>query len=684
MELLLYAVIFSMILIVSNATNKLVPSLPLPLIQILLGIGWALFVPEENFHLDTELFLALVIGPLLFREAEEADITSVLKHWRVILYLIFPVIFISTISLGWAAHSLWLSLPLAACMAVGAALGPTDLVAFASLSERFSFPKRVSNILKGEGLLNDASGLVAFRVALAALATGSFSLGEAGISLGISIIGGFAVGILTAFVNRWLQTLLLSVRASDIASELLLELSLPLLTFFLAEELHVSGIIAVVVSGILKASRFKHITLLEARVDTVSHTVWNTVNFILNGSVFVILGMELEMIAKPILSSPIYNNLLLVLSVFVLTALLFLIRFVMVYLFYWFRTVRLKKSLRNYLKDALLLTFSGVKGTVSIATILLIPTKIEKEYPILLFLVAGVTLVSFIAGLVVLLKLSEEKEETNDYLMQIAILNDVVMELEADLKNSKHKGPLYAAIDNYHGRIENLILGQENKLIQKDWEQLKLLILSIESDGLEQAYEEGKIRERGYRVYQRYLRNMEQRVNRNLSSRLTYYLLVSFRLLRLLVHEILTFGSGLRNWWTREDSKLEAIDYDQIAALYLANTEIIIESLEDLKGVYRSSLISFLQESRLRETAIITSGAFVERVINRVKPNNIDEMLRGYYLERKIIFEYEAQHLITAKQARRMRQNVNELESYSLRESANTLPYDLIEYARNR
>ncbi len=249
------------------------PSLPLPLIQILLGIGWALFVPEENFHLDTELFLALVIGPLLFREAEEADITSVLKHWRVILYLIFPVIFISTISLGWAAHSLWLSLPLAACMAVGAALGPTDLVAFASLSERFSFPKRVSNILKGEGLLNDASGLVAFRVALAALATGSFSLGEAGISLGISIIGGFAVGILTAFVNRWLQTLLLSVRASDIASELLLELSLPLLTFFLAEELHVSGIIAVVVSGILKASRFKHITLLEARVDTVSHTV---------------------------------------------------------------------------------------------------------------------------------------------------------------------------------------------------------------------------------------------------------------------------------------------------------------------------------------------------------------------------------------------------------------------------
>ncbi|MBS4897515.1 MAG: cation:proton antiporter [Streptococcus sp.] len=684
MEILVYAIVFSLILIVSNATNKLIPTLPLPLIQILLGIGIGFLLPNSEYHLDTELFLALVIGPLLFREAEEADITSILKHWRIIAFLIFPVIFILTLSLGWLAHLLWLGIPLAACMAVGAALGPTDLVAFASLSERFTFPKRISNILKGEGLLNDASGLVAFRVALAAWTTGVFSLGQASWDLVISILGGFAVGIVTAAVNRGLQKLLLSVRATDIASELILELSLPLLTFFIAEEIHVSGIIAVVVAGILKASRFKKITLLEAKVDTVTHTVWNTVNFVLNGSVFVLLGMELEMISEPILRTPFYNNLLLIVTVLLLTGLLFLIRFLMVYGFYWYRGFRLKKSIDKYLKDALLLTFSGVKGTVSIATILLIPTHLEAEYPVLLFLVAGVTLCSFLIGLLVLPKLSEDKEESNDHLMHIAILNDVVMLLEKELTVTKQKGPLYAAIDNYHGRIENMILNQEDKATQRDWEQLKLLILSIENDGLEQAYEEGKIRDRSYHVYQRYLRSMEQKVNRNLSSRLTYYFLVLFRLLRLLLHELVTFGSGIRSWKNGENYKLEAIDYDQIAALYLANTEIIIESLENLKGIYRSTLISFLQESRLRETSLITSGAFVERVINRIKPNNIDEMLRGYYLERKLIFEYEEQHLISAKYARRMRQNVNELENYSLRESANTLPYDMINYARNR
>ncbi|WP_261014044.1 cation:proton antiporter [Streptococcus mitis] len=682
MELLIYLILFLLVLIVSSTTNKLLPFLPLPLVQILLGIVIGIFLPNTDFHLNTELFLALVIGPLLFRESEEADIAAILKHWRIIVYLIFPVIFISTLSLGGLAHLLWFSLPLAACLAVGAALGPTDLVAFASLSERFSFPKRVSNILKGEGLLNDASGLVAFQVALTAWKTGAFSLGQASSSLIFSILGGFLIGFLTAMTNRFLHTFLLSVRATDIASELLLELSLPLVTFFLAEEVHVSGIIAVVVAGILKASRFKKITLLEAQVDTVTETVWHTVNFMLNGSVFVILGMELEMIAEPILANPIYNPLLLLLSLVALTFVLFAIRFVMIYGYYAYRTRRLKKKLNKYMKDMLLLTFSGVKGTVSIATILLIPSNLEQEYPLLLFLVAGVTLVSFLTGLLVLPHLSDEQEESKDYLMHIAILNEVTLELEKELEDTKNKLPLYAAIDNYHGRIENLILSQENKGAQEDWEALKLLILSIESDGLEQAYEEDKMSERAYRVYQRYLKNMEQGINRKFASRLTYYFLVSLRILRFLLHEVFTLGKTFRSWKNEESQKLRALDYDQIAELYLENTEMIIESLENLKGVYKSSLISFMQDSRLRETAIITSGAFVERVINRVKPNNIDEMLRGYYLERKLIFEYEEKRLITTKYAKKLRQNVNNLENYSLKEAANTLPYDMMELVR--
>ncbi|MBF0819252.1 cation:proton antiporter [Streptococcus acidominimus] len=682
MTVLLYLIIFLLVLIASNATNKLFPRLPLPLLQIVSGILLGLWLPSGEFHLDTEAFLALVIGPLLFREAEESDVTSILRYWRIILFLIFPVIFISTLSIGYMAHVLWLSLPLAACLAAGAALGPTDLVAFASLSERFTFTKRVESILKGEGLLNDASGLVAFQVAVAAWVTGDFSLEKASVSLLFSIIGGFAIGAFTAFLNYTLHRLLLNVRASDIAGQLLLELSLPLLTFFLAEEIHVSGIIAVVVAGILKASRFKNITLLEAQVDTVTDTVWHTVTFMLNGSVFVILGIELQLILEPILRNPIYDNLFLLLTVFVLTLLMFSIRFLMIYGFYVFRGLWLKKKMSYALKDSLLLTFSGVKGTVSIATILLIPATLEREYPLLLFIVAGVTLLSFLSGLVVLPHLSDTKEETKDYLMHIAILNDVVTELEADLAHTKVKGPLYAAIDNYHGRIENLILEQEDKSVRKDLASLQLLILSIENDGLEQAYEEGKIDDRSYHLYQRYLLAMEQRINRNLASRFTYFWIVFWRVSRFILHEIVTLGAKLRSWRRKAKRHLTKDEIESIAELYLANTEVIVESLEHLKGIYKNSLVNFLQDARLRETAIIGSGAFIERVITRMKPNNIDEMMRGYYLERKIIFEYEDQGLISASYAKYLRQNVNNLENYSLKETVNTLPYDVMNYAQ--
>ena len=684
MNLLLYIIIFLSVLIVSNAMNKLFPSLPTPLVQILLGIGLRFLLPIGRFHLETEIFLALIIGPLLFREAEESDVTSILKHWKIVVYLIFPVIFLSTLSLGFLAHVLWAVLPLAACIAVGAALGPTDLVAFASLSERFTFPKRVENILKGEGLLNDASGLVAFQFALMAWMTGTFSIKQASFSLLISIIGGFIVGSFTAFLNRQLQKLLHTVRASDIAGELLLELSLPLLTFFLAEEIHVSGIIAVVVAGIFKASRFKRITLLEAQVNIVTDTIWQTVTFMLNGSVFVILGIELETIAEPILKNPVYDNFWLLLTILLLTIVLFTIRFVMISGFYFLRSLRLKKRMSNYWRDMALLTFSGVKGTVSIATILLIPTALEKKYPLLLFLVAGVTLLSFLTGLVVLPRLSENKEESSDYLMQIAILNDVVQELEKELKHTKVKAPLYAAIDNYHGRIEHLILEQEGKSVQKDLTDLQLLMLSIESDGLEQAYEERNISNRAYSIYQRYLWSMEQRINRNLASRLNYFLIVSFRIVRFLLHEVFTLGSTFRNWLNQDRINPSKTEKEEIAELYLANTEVIISSLENLKGVYNTALINFLQDSRIRETAIIESGAFIERVITRIKPNNVKEMLRGYYLERKIIFEYEHEKLISASYAKYLRQNVNNLENYSLKETANTLPYDMMDYVKQK
>lgn len=184
MELPILVIAFLFSLIVSNVINRIFPRMPLPLVQLLLGIGFGLLSGGKSINLNPELFLAFVIAPLNFREGEEADVGSFLRYRDFILYLILPLVFVTTLGVGALASKLLpIELPMAAYFALGAALGPTDAVAFISISKRFAFPKRIENILKLEGLLNDASGLVAFQFAVTALVTGYFSLGKASLQL---------------------------------------------------------------------------------------------------------------------------------------------------------------------------------------------------------------------------------------------------------------------------------------------------------------------------------------------------------------------------------------------------------------------------------------------------------------------------------------------------------------------
>ena len=684
LSLALLVLLFSLIL--SNVINRVFQRLPLPLIQIIFGVGIGFLLKGRAFELETELFLAFIIAPLLFREGEESDITSILRNWKLILFLIFPVIFVSTLGIGYLAKAvLPASVPLSACLAIGAALGPTDLVAYSAISKRFSFPKWISYILQGEGLLNDASGLVAFQVAVTALTTGAFSLLDASWNLVISVLGGF-LGLITALLNRLFLTILDNMDAADVTGALLLELVLPISSYFVAEEIHASGIIAVVVAGISLASRFKKITVFDAKLDSVSHTIWGTITFMLNGMVFFLLGTELPTLAAPVLRSTTYDNLWMLLAIVLLTATMFGIRFVMISAVFAQRAWRAKRSLKKIWKGATLLTFSGVKGTVSIATILLLPVAnmTALEHSLLLFTVAGVTLLSFLTGILVLPKLATGPAHTTNHYMQIAILNDVVGELEKDLKQSTNQGAVYATIDNYNQRLEDLILEQESNDVKEELANIRVMIMEIESEGLEYAYKKGKISELEYNLYQRYIKGLERRINRGFVSSLSYALAVFVRGLRRLLHLALTFKFRIDQDETRRGPRLTEENRDHMAELYLTNTEQILEALSNLEGVYHSDLLSYLKRNRLQEAEIIQSGAFVERVITHLHPDNIDEMLRGYYLERKVINEYEQAELISSRYAKQLRKEVNTLEDYSLKETSNTLTYDMINLARGR
>ena len=672
-----YVIIFFVALIVSNVINKVFPKLPLPLIQVVFGLILGVLGAGDVLRLNSELFLAFIIGPLLFREGEEADVKGIVKHGRTVTLLVFPVVFLTTLIVGIISHNFYAAIPLTACFALGASLGPTDAVAVSSLSERFDFPKRIIAVLKGEGLFNDASGIIAFQFAILALTTGEFSLGKAVGSLALTAIGGALVGFLVAWLNRTVLTLMEDVAAQDVTGYLMLEIMLPLLAFFLAEEFHVSGIIAVVVAGVMQAGGFKKITLFDAQVESVSKTVWDAVTFILNSIVFLFLGIELQQIVTPIISNAYYDNFRLLLTVLVLTATLFIMRYVILSVYYAVIAKKRHQKFARYVDDILLLTFSGVKGTVSVATILLLPEAVAQKYSLLIFLAASVTVVSFLTGILVLPIIAPKKEEKVYNVAKIAILTTVVEQLERESEKGRNKLGYIATIDNYQARIRKLIINQESATMTAEFNDLQLLILRLENEGLENAFRNNEITIKTYRIYQRYLKELERSIVHRFVSSLAFAVAIFLRAIRLVLSNILHINIHFNR---KKIQKLVGDSKTEIRDLYFNNTSLILDALESLEGVYNADLINYLQSERLRASEQVATGGFITRIITKARPNNLDEMMRGYYLERKLIFEYEAQGLLTAREAKVMRKNVNALENYSMNDNHSNLLYDFLEY----
>ena len=210
-----------------------------------------------------------------------------------------------------------------------------------------------------------------------------------------------------------------------------------------------------------------------------------------------------------------------------------------------------------------------------------------------------------------------------------------------------------------------------------EFNDLQLLILRLENEGLENAFRNNEITMKTYRIYQRYLKELERSIVHRFVSSLAFAIAIFLRAIRLVLSNILHVNIAFRG---KKIRKLIGDSRTEIRELYFSNTTLIMEALESLEGVYNPELINYLQSERLRTSEQVASGGFINRIITKVRPNNLDEMMRGYYLERKLIFEYEAKGDLTAREAQMMRKNVNALENYSMNDQHSNLLYDFLEY----
>jgi len=273
----------------------------IPVIQVVIGLLVALVLPSvQEVHLESELFMLLFIAPLLFNETRETNIRALLLNLNSILSLAIALVVVSVLSVGYALHLMVPSIPLAAAFALASALGPTDAATVTALKSNIHLTHRQQTLLSGESLINDASGVVAFQFSVAAAVTGAFSLVDAAGSFTVLFVGGVAMGIVTGFAFSAINAMLGRLGYEDTVANVLYEVLTPFLVYLLAETFHVSGVLAVVAAGLVIAlPRRQSNKALFARQKLVSDSTWKVISFLINGTIFVFLGMQLPLAVLP-------------------------------------------------------------------------------------------------------------------------------------------------------------------------------------------------------------------------------------------------------------------------------------------------------------------------------------------------------------------------------------------------
>ncbi|QSF43757.1 Na+/H+ antiporter [Paenibacillus tianjinensis] len=512
MELFEYILLMLAALAVSNLVNRFIPSVSVPIIQIALGMAITWLPLHYEVILNPELFLLLFIAPLLFNDGRHADKEALWKLKKPILLLALGLVFLTVGAVGYFVHALLPVIPLAASFALAAALAPTDAVAVGALEQKVKIPHRTMQILEGESLINDASGLVSFQFAAAAMVTGMFSFKSAGLSFISISLGGVALGLLLTLVKYGVVKWLRRLGMENVTLHMLIEILTPFMIFMAAEELGVNGILAVVAAGIAHSFSYKKMNPEVAKLRVVSKSTWSVIIFVLNGLVFLLLGTQLPEIIQTIWNSPEIGNFKVVMYTLLLTAAVLGLRLIWVLLIDVPEDGGERSSGKGRFKKALILCLSGVRGTITLASTLSLPFYLNDgtAFPsrdLIIFLASGVILWTLLASNYLLpLLLGKEPataQEEEEVQAKIEILRNVVAGLN-DLTTDQNRLAAVQLINTYTSRIRTLRKDDRSDNMQR---ALGLSVLQWERENTLLALERKEVDP--YTGY-RYLRRINQ------------------------------------------------------------------------------------------------------------------------------------------------------------------------------
>ncbi|MER7890140.1 Na+/H+ antiporter [Micromonospora sp. NPDC094482] len=264
--------------------------LPAAALLPLIGIAYAL-LPGPNISLDPDLVLMVVLPPLLYSAALDSSLLGIRRNLRIVVSLSVVLVLFTALLVGIGFHLFVAGATLAAGIAIGAAVAPPDPVAALAVGRRVNLPPKLVTIIQGEGLLNDATALTILSVAVAAAVGGEFSFPAAVGQFVLAAVGGVAVGAVVAWAVRLARPLTVDPLLSNAIS-----LATPFVAYLLGEELHVSGVLAVVIAGLVVGHHTPQLDSGASRLQTSA--VWRLVDFLLEGFVFLLIGQQLPEVVR--------------------------------------------------------------------------------------------------------------------------------------------------------------------------------------------------------------------------------------------------------------------------------------------------------------------------------------------------------------------------------------------------
>jgi CPA1 family monovalent cation:H+ antiporter len=515
MESITIALVLLLAVVLSGTLARLSPvAIPLPLVQIALGAAIA-GVTGSAVQLDPHFFFLLFLPPLLFLDGWRIPKEGLFRDKAVILELALGLVVFTVILIGFLVHWMIPAIPLAVAFALAAILSPTDPIAVSAIAARVPIPGRLMHILEGESLLNDASGLVCMQFAVAAVLTGVFSLADAvGTFLWVAI-GGILIGFGTTFVVMKAKYYVSRKLGEEPGAQILISLLIPFGAYLLAEHLHCSGILAAVAAGItMSFAELRGQTMAATRMRR--YAVWDTVQFALNGIIFVLLGEQMPGIvsgaARIVTETGHLHPIWLIAYVAVITTALAALRFAWVWVslrFTLYRAARRGEAIRKpHWRLLAAMSLAGVRGAITLAGILTLPLAMNDgtSFPardLVIFLAAGVIILSLTAasiGLPYLLQNLELPPEDDHHqeedIARIAAAEAAIRmieKLQHAMSEGRTDADLYGEVGTrlmelYRQRIEGRSkMGDEADLLRKMEEvdkRFRLAALRAERDEL--------------------------------------------------------------------------------------------------------------------------------------------------------------------------------------------------------